>query len=308
MRRLIMPALVAAIATIGLAACGAHKSQASVSKSSVQEPSGKILATVNGEPLTENEVDAYISLRTGGHHIQLNDAQKRAVVRQLADMMVVAQAARKEGLDKNPDVQSELAIQRNLLLAHEAVKHYLSQHPISKKQLKEAYKKKTAGQSNGKEYKARHILVKTKAKAEHIIKQLEHGANFATLAKKDSTGPSAKNGGELGWFKPNQMVPAFSTAVAKLKPGQFTHQPVKTQYGWHVIELEKERPATPPSFASMKSQLENQARSQLIQQYVQQLDGKANVNIKLPKPSTSPNAATAEHTSQAAQQSTSQGS
>ena len=99
-----------------------------------------------------------------------------------------------------------------------------------------------------KEFKARHILVETQSEANSIVAELEGGANFAELAKTKSTGPSGPNGGDLGWFSPNQMVQPFSQAVAALEDGAFSKTPVQTQFGWHVILREDSREATPPTF------------------------------------------------------------
>ncbi len=113
-----------------------------------------------------------------------------------------------------------------------------------------------------------------------MIAELDSGANFAELAKSKSTGPTAKNGGDLGWFKPNQMVPPFAQAVSEMKKGSYTKKPVKTQFGWHVIKLEDERKLTPPKFEEVKEQIRSIKTNQKIQQYVIELRKKAKVDIK----------------------------
>ena len=102
---------------------------------------------------------------------------------------------------------------------------------------------------------ARHILVKTKEEAEAIIKELDAGADFAKLAKEKSTGPVRPEGGDLGFFSPGQMVPAFEKAAFALKAGKYTKEPVKTQFGWHVIKVEEKRNAPPPEFDQVKDQV-----------------------------------------------------
>ncbi|MGH9484624.1 MAG: peptidylprolyl isomerase, partial [Terriglobales bacterium] len=215
-----------------------------------------MLVTVNGTPITSNEVDTFVESRTEGRKIKLNPEQRYMVANQMVQLELAAQAAKKEGLADKPDVQSKIIVQRNLILANQAVEHYMDTAKVSEAQLKQQYAE-SAKADSGEEYKARHILVKNEADAKKIIEQLNRhkgsatlDSYFATLAKKDSTGPSAKQGGELGWFKPQQMVPAFSMALEKLKPGEYTKTPVKSQYGWHVILLQKERTATPPSYTS----------------------------------------------------------
>ncbi len=152
-------------------------------------------------------------------------------------------------------------------------------NPVSDKELRKEYDSKVAG-ANLKEYKARHILLKSEADAKSVIAELDSGANFAELAKSKSTGPTAKNGGDLGWFKPNQMVPPFAQAVSEMKKGSYTKKPVKTQFGWHVIKLEDERKLTPPKFEEVKEQIRSIKTNQKIQQYVIELRKKAKVDIK----------------------------
>lgn len=257
-------------------------------------PPGTVLVTVNGEPITTGEVDAYVQLRTHGNKIQLNDEQRYQITQQLVQVALAAQAAHKQGLDKTADAQARIALQRDLLLANQAVENYMGTAQVPEATLKEKYQELAKAQS-GEEYKARHILVKTKAEAEKIIAQLNKGADFATLAKKDSTGPSASSGGELGWFKPDQMVPAFSAAVAKLKPGEYTKTPVKTRFGWHVILLEKKRTATPPSYTSMKPALENREKRHMVRGYLQKLQSEASIDWKIPNPASAAAPATAMH-------------
>ncbi|HFQ14546.1 MAG TPA: peptidylprolyl isomerase, partial [Gammaproteobacteria bacterium] len=105
-------------------------------------------------------------------------------------------------------------------------------------------------------------------------------AKFEELAKKKSTGPSAKDGGDLGWFSPSQMVPPFSQAVAQLKKGQYTKKPVKTRFGYHVIKLEDSRKRTPPKFEDIKPQLRMVMQNQRIQEYISNLRKKAKIDIK----------------------------
>ena len=124
----------------------------------------------------------------------------------------------------------------------------------SEDELKAAYEK-VKEQAGRTEFKARHILVKDEKEAKDLIKQLDKGADFAELAKKHSTGPTGKDGGDLGWFDPKQMVPPFAEAIADMQPGSYSKKPVQTQFGWHVINLQETRKAEPPSFDEAKPQL-----------------------------------------------------
>ncbi len=278
-----------------LAGCG--QGSKSGNMGSTQAPAaGTVLVSVNGTPITSYDVDAYVMARTHGRKIKLNDQQRYMIAQEMVQLTLAAQDAEKEGLASKPEVQSELAMQRDMILANQAVEHFMDNAKVPEDQLKQKYQEYVKSQS-GEEYKARHILVKSKAEAEKIIKELNHGANFADLAKKDSKDPgSAKKGGELGWFKAQQMVPEFSAALKKLKPGEYTKTPVKTQYGWHVILLEKEKTAAPPSYTAMKPQLANEIKGSMVRDYLDKLKNKADVHWNISNPMTSPASATAAKT------------
>ena len=263
--------LIAAV--VMLTACGGQQNSADTST---------VLATVNGVPITNDMFRAYVRSLAGGQEPQLDAQRHQLVLNRLIDMEVLAQAAQKSGLEKQATVAADLKIQRTGLLAQQLVQQYLTQHPVTEDQIKAEYATRTKAMP-GTEYRARHILVASEQQAKDIVKQLNHGANFATLAKKYSTDASGKQGGELGWFSPDQMVPAFSAAIAKLKKGEYTREPVHTQYGWHVIQLEDTRSTPPPSLDSVRDQLTNSLEGREIEAYVNKLRQDAKVVM----PSTS---------------------
>ncbi len=141
------------------------------------------------------------------------------------------------------------------------------------------YTKDYAGKQGDEEVRASHILVATEQEAKDIIAQLKKGADFAELAKKSSTDPSAKqNNGELGWFKKGDMLPEFSDAAFGLKPNEITPEPIHTRFGYHVIKLEERRTAPPPSIDEVRDQI----RQQIIQEGVAKVlvDAKQGVQIQ----------------------------
>jgi len=260
------------LAVAALAACGGKSTTADTSS---------VLATVNGVPITNDVFRAYVRSLAGGQEPQL-DAQKHALVlNRLIDMEVLSQQAQKAGLAKKPEVAADLNIQRTGLMANQLVQQYLAQHPVTDDQIKAEYAQRIKAMP-GTEYRARHILVASEQQAKDIINQLNHGGNFATLAKKYSTDASKSQGGELGWFSPDQMVPAFSQAVAQLKKGEYTKQPVHTQFGWHIIQLEDTRSMPPPSLASVQDQLKNSLEGKEVEAYVDQLRKSAKVDMNTP--------------------------
>jgi len=264
------------LAVAALTACGGKQSTTDTSS---------VLATVNGVPITNDMFRAYVRSLAGGQEPQL-DAQKHALVlNRLIDMEVLAQQAEQSGLTKDPEVAADLNIQRNGLMANQLVQHYLTQHPITDDQIKAEYAQRTKAMPSI-EYRARHILVPSEQQAKDIIKQLNHGANFAALAKKYSTDASKSQGGELGWFSADQMVPAFSQAVEHLKKGEYTQQPVHSQFGWHIIQLEDTRSMPAPSLASVQEQLKNSLEGKEVEAYVEKLRNAAKVNMSTPGATT----------------------
>jgi peptidyl-prolyl cis-trans isomerase C len=131
--------------------------------------------------------------------------------------------------------------------------------------------------TSGDQVKARHILLDNEEKALQIIKNLQDGEEFSKLASEHSTGPSAASGGDLGWFGEGQMVPEFSKAAFALNPGDIVTQPVKTQFGWHVIMVEDRKIAAPPSFEESKEQLASDMSQTLLKQMIEELRAKAKI-------------------------------
>ncbi len=148
---------------------------------------------------------------------------------------------------------------------------------MSDAEAKAEYDKAVAANS-GKEYKAHHILVEKEADAKDIIARLKKGAKFEDIAKKQSkdTGSGA-NGGELDWASPNSYVPEFTAGLVKLKKGQVTDEPVKTQYGYHVIRLDDTRDAKLPPFEQVKPQIVQQLQQQKVAKYRDELRAKAKI-------------------------------
>ncbi len=227
--------------------------------------------TVNGQPIAQATVDAVAASVAQQSGRPATPELKDQVKKELILRAVVVQQAEKDGIDKRKDVEQEIQAQRENILINTLFGEYLKKHPVTDAQVKAKYDEfvKSFGTT---EYEAEHILVPTEKEAKDIIAQLKKGAKFSELAKKDSkdTG-SAANGGQLGWSTPANYVPPFAAALAKLKPGQYTTTPVQTQFGWHVIKLEKTRPAKPPTLDQLKPQIAQELQRETVQKYQQQL-------------------------------------
>jgi peptidyl-prolyl cis-trans isomerase C len=194
--------------------------------------------------------------------------------------MLASQEAIKKNLDKSQDVIDQINLTRQSILANAYVEDYIKNHPVSDDMLKAEYDKVKA-QMSGTEYKARHILVDKEALAKTIIAKLKKNPKlFDSLARQYSKDPGSKNkGGELGWFDPHGMVPEFAAAVAKLRKGKFTLEPVKTQFGYHVILLEDTRAKEAPTFEQVKPQLAKQLQQQSLKKLFDDLKANAKIEI-----------------------------
>ncbi len=204
---------------------------------------------------------------------------RKLVLDQLVNLSLLSQDAIKHKLNQESDVRYLIKQQRENILANAMVRKYLADHPVTDADIKARYSQELA-KTNKYEYRARHILVKSKAEAQRIIAQLKHGAHFAALAKKDSIDlQSARVGGELGWFNQTTMVPAFFNAVTQLKKGEITPEPVKTQFGYHVIQLEGVRPYQFPPYAQMKDRIQAVIQQDRIKKMIDQLRSQGKVSV-----------------------------
>jgi peptidyl-prolyl cis-trans isomerase C len=204
--------------------------------------------------------------------------QRKQMLEQLINMTLAAQAAEKEGLENDATVKARMSLLKTQLLAEAATEKYMKAHPISDSETKAEYDTQVANMP--KEYKARHILVDSKEKADEIIKQLAAGGDFAKIATKESKDAgSGKNGGDLGWFSAQSMVKPFADAVAAMEKGQTTPQPVQSEFGWHVIKLEDTRSPVAPAYEDVKQQVEVLSQRKKLQAYLDELRKTAKIQI-----------------------------
>ncbi len=247
-----------------------------------QAATDQAVATVNGTPISQKSYDFYLAQamqRRSQNQQGQGGVNREAIINELVNRELLHQAALKEKIENDETVAFQLEQLKVDALIQGLINKLSKENKITDKELKKEYDKRIAG-AKLSEYKARHILLKTEEEAKTVIAELDSGAKFEDLAKKKSTGPSAKDGGDLGWFNPSQMVPPFSQAVAQMKKGSYTKKPVKTRFGWHVIKLEDIRKRTPPSFEDVKQQLRMVLQNKRIQEYISDLRKKAKIDIK----------------------------
>lgn len=237
---------------------------------------GKTFATVNGQAIPQSVYDAFVAEQKAQGTPDTSEL-KNAVKEELIRREILAQEAKKKGLDKKGNIQGQVELARQAVLIRAYLADYVQAHPISEAQLKAEYDviKNNLGNT---EYKPRHILVAEEEEAKGIIAKLDKGEKFSELAKVSRDPGSKDKGGELGWSAPNSYVKPFGEALAKLKKGEYTKMPVKTDFGFHVIQLDDSRPANPPAFEQVKPQLQQRAAQQQIEQLVKDLRTKAKVD------------------------------
>ncbi len=281
-----MLSLLLMAAALGLAACEAGSTQppqgqasAALSPTSAGDtgkggPSGdEVLAVVNGRPITRALLEVYAAGRRSPTGEPL--PEKRLLDELIAQELLVQQAE-KAGLAQRPEVRRRLELQRRNLLAMTMLQEEIKRQPVTDEELRKLYDEMVAKQPR-KEYKARHILVKDEKTARELIARLDKGADFAELARKHSIGPSGKQGGELGWFSPSQMVKPFADAVAALEKGAYTKAPVQTRFGWHVVQLEDVRELPAPEFEQVRDRLREALQRRRVQQYLERLVQEAKI-------------------------------
>ncbi len=238
-----------------------------------------VVATVDGKPIVEADVKMLEALM-GNALARVPEASRhQLLVNVLVETQVLAEAGEKAGKEASPDVQRRLKWLKAQTL-RDAYVHDVVDPQITGAAVKARYDEMLKQVKSQTEIHARHILVKTEAEAKAIIAQLDKGADFATLAKAKSTGPTGPRGGDLGFFGPGRMVPAFDKAAFALKAGEYTKVPVETQFGWHVIKVEEVRDVKPPSFDQVKVRLRQRMEQQKLREVVDELKTKAKIEIK----------------------------
>lgn len=232
-------------------------------------------STVNGKPIPQSQIDFFLAAQKAQGRPdspELRNAVREEVIRR----EVLVQEAKKQGLDKQADIQAKMDLARQGVLINAYIENYVKAHPITDDAVKKEYETVKA-QLGDKEYKVRHILVDSEDEAKAIIVKLKAGEKFDTLAAQSKDPGSKDKGGDLGWSVPTTYVKPFSDALLKLNKGQYTDVPVKSDFGWHVIQLDDTRALKVPAFDEAKPQIQQRLQQQLVEKQVMDLRSKAKV-------------------------------
>jgi peptidyl-prolyl cis-trans isomerase C len=274
MKRYVLTAAL----TLGLMTLAACQKSGEQAAAPAATPAANAVATIDGKPISSELFDAFSHARARKPASELTAEQRKELLEQMINLQLTADAAVKSGLDKQPDTAARVEISRLNVLADAALEEHLKGKEPTEQELRAEYETQVAAMPK-LEYRARHILVATEAFGQTIIEKLHKGADFAELARKESM-DSKENGGELGWFSPQRMVPEFAAAVTALKKGEITQKPVKTQYGWHVIQLEDTRDVSAPDYEEVKSRLGQIVQNKKLQAYLDGLKKTAKIEEK----------------------------
>ncbi|MEZ5652064.1 MAG: peptidylprolyl isomerase [Burkholderiaceae bacterium] len=232
---------------------------------------------VNGRTIPAERIDSFVQAMVAQGRKD-DDTLRRAVREELIARELFVQEAEKRTLQERPDVATQLARARQDILIGALIRDELTGSPVTDEEVRTAYDRFVAGKEASKEYRARHILVDSEKEAREIIAKLEAGEEFAELAKRSQDPGSAENGGDLDWNTPDTFVAEFGLAMAGLEKGSFTREPVKTQFGFHVIRLDDIRDAQPPSIEAMRAQLTQQLERDRVITLQKSLRDQAQIN------------------------------
>jgi peptidyl-prolyl cis-trans isomerase C len=286
-RRSLAVAVLALLMVLPIAA-GCSKSASTDAAPAASGPD-PVVARVNGVDIKES--DLTLAEEDIGSDVQAAspEAKREQLVAYLADIIMVNQIADKKKVADSADFKRRLAFLRNkLLMGYELQEE--AKAAVTEDALQQTYNDAVRSVGGQEEVRARHILVETEDEAKTILDQLKGGADFAALAKEKSKDPGAADGGDLGYFGKEQMVPEFAEVAFKMYPGQLSN-PVKTQFGWHIIKLEDKRTKQPPEFAKVRDQIENFLARKAQTDFITKLRQTAKIE-RLDKPAEAPADAT----------------
>jgi peptidyl-prolyl cis-trans isomerase C len=264
---------------------GCSKEASSQKTAASDSASDPVVARVNGTEIHESDL-ALAAQDIGEQLQQIPPPQQREqLIAYLTDIILVSQAANAAKLADDPDFQRHLAFLRNKMLMGLQLSKQ-AKDTITPEAEQQLYDDAVKSQAAQEEVHARHILVETEDEAKAILEQIKNGADFADMAKQKSKDPGAADGGDLGYFTHDQMVPEFADVAFKMYPGQMSN-PIKTQFGWHIIKVEDKRQKAVPELAAVKDQIDNFLMQRAQRDYIGKLRQTAKVE-RLDHPATPP--------------------
>lgn len=236
------------------------------------------VATVNGQAITQDKIDSFVDLLVS-QGAQDSEELRSQVRQEMINRVIAVQAAEKAGIPDKKDVRQEIELATQGILVRALMTDYLEKNPVTDADIQTEYNKLKQAQGDQLEYKVRHILVNEEQQAKDLIAAIKAGkTTFEDAAKKESVDAgSGKQGGDLGWGPASNYVPEFAQAVEQLKKGRMSEEPVQSQFGWHIIDVEDNRALSFPDLDDVKPQLEELLRQQKLAQFQQDLLSNATI-------------------------------
>jgi peptidyl-prolyl cis-trans isomerase C len=232
------------------------------------------VATINGTTVDSSVLAIYAESRAQKPLSEIAEEDQITLTAELVDLYILSTQPGSVNLREDPRIAAQIELQERAIVAQAYAANFLAQNAVSDEEIAAEYKLQAA-ETPSQQFKARHILVPTQGEATDLIAKLDAGDDFATLAAGASTGPSAKDGGSLPWFSPNQMVKPFSDAVAALEDGKYTSAPVQTEFGWHVILREESRANEAPPLESIRENIKQNVAQKKFQAHLDVLRAEA---------------------------------
>ena len=270
MKMKILTNLLAGYVVLGIVAAPA------LAQDSAPASEDPLLATVNGREIHQSDLLAVLD-RLSPQVRQMPPQQLfPALLEQIISQRVVLEKGKGQGLGSDEEVEQRVAAARDSIIQDVYITRFL-QAAVPEEAVQAEYNDRIVALPVEEEVHARHILLETEEAAKLVIEEVAAGGDFATLAQEHSTGPSGPQGGDLGYFTKGRMVPPFAEAAFALEVGAYTPEPVKTDFGWHVIKVEDRRPAPPPSFESLREEIEVALRQGAVEAHLEELRDDAEI-------------------------------
>lgn len=258
------------VTAVLLASCAAEEPAAPIADL------GEAIVTVDGQSISEPMLAYYSRTRAQQDSSDLSEEERDGLMEELIQLRLLANAAEAGDTLSDSAFLAEIELQRLQMIARRQITNQLQANPATEAELQAAYEANLE-QFAGAQYRARHILVDVEQDAVDIITELQQGADFQELARTRSTGPSGPNGGDLGWFEADRMVPPFAAAVRSMEPGSFSETPVQTRFGWHVILLEERSDARAPGLDAVRADVTQIVEQQKVENYLEELRANAEI-------------------------------
>ena len=270
------PRMLFAVALLAPAAALSQLPTKEPAKPAAKPAAGGSIARVNGVAIPKARAD-FMMQQQQARGAPDNPQTREMIREELVSREVVAQEAAKSSAARNPEVQAQLDLARQEVIVAAYLRDWARKNPVTDAEVQKEYER-ARSQAGEREYRARHILVPSEDQAKGLIEDLKKGGKFDELARKNSKDQgSAERGGDLDWNVPSGYDRQFSEAMVKLEKGAFSDAPVRTRFGYHIIQLDDVRPVKFPSLAEVRQRIQQQLVQNKVQDLIKSLRAKAKI-------------------------------